>query len=115
VPAVAGTRRSDRALLDSGSVVTGGSSNPTPGRGRRMPEQMALGSGDPSWIGEYQLVSRLGEGGQGVVYLAAAPSGARVVVKLLRMEGLSNPVARSRLAREVNAARTVARFCTAQV
>jgi hypothetical protein len=76
---------------------------------------MGLGSGDPSWIGEYQLLSRLGEGGQGVVYLATAPSGARVVVKLLRMEGLSDPVARSRLAKEVNAARTVARFCTAQV
>ncbi|HEY6797156.1 MAG TPA: serine/threonine-protein kinase, partial [Kineosporiaceae bacterium] len=80
-----------------------------------MPEQMALGSADPSWMGEYRLIGRLGEGGQGVVYLATAPSGARVVVKLLRMEGLADPAARSRLAREVNAARTVARFCTAQV
>jgi Protein kinase domain len=80
-----------------------------------VPEQMALGSGDPSWIGEYRLISRLGEGGQGVVYLAEAPSGARVVVKLLRTEGLRDAAARARLAREVSAARTVARFCTAQV
>lgn len=80
-----------------------------------MPLQTALGPADPSRIGDYLLICRLGEGGQGVVYLAAAPSGARVVLKLLRTGAAGGPGARALLVREVNAARAVARFCTAQV
>jgi len=77
--------------------------------------QRELGSTDPGRIGAYRLTARLGEGGQGVVYLALGPDGEQVVVKLLRAAALRDPAARARLAREVNAARTVARFCTAQV
>jgi len=77
--------------------------------------QRELGSTDPGRIGAYRLTARLGEGGQGVVYLALGPDGEQVVVKLLRAAALRDPAARARLAREVSAARTVARFCTAQV
>ncbi|WP_327090594.1 protein kinase [Nonomuraea sp. NBC_01738] len=60
-------------------------------------------------VGPYRLLARLGEGGQGVVYLAEAPGGQRVAVKLLR------DAADHRLAKEIDAARRVEPFCVAQV
>jgi Protein kinase domain len=71
--------------------------------------------GDPEWLDVYQLVSRLGEGGQGTVYLAQPPSGQPVAVKLLRAEWTRDPVARARFAREVAAVGKVAPFCTARI
>ncbi|WP_189237178.1 hypothetical protein [Planomonospora parontospora] len=41
---------------------------------------------DPVRLGEYRLAGRLGEGGQGVVYLAHTPGGEPVAVKLLFRE-----------------------------
>nr|WP_062340466.1 serine/threonine-protein kinase [Herbidospora sakaeratensis] len=72
-----------------------------------------LEPGDPPVLGDHQLVGRLGEGGQGVVYEARSPSGERVAVKLLR--GGADPAIRRRLARELDSARRVAPFCTARV
>ncbi|MBT2232957.1 serine/threonine-protein kinase [Nonomuraea sp. NEAU-A123] len=66
---------------------------------------------DPGAVGPYRLVGRLGEGGQGVVYLAEAPSGGPVAVKVLQ-DGLAGD---DRFAKEVAAARRVEPFCIAQV
>ncbi|MFF5205936.1 protein kinase [Streptosporangium sp. NPDC000396] len=67
---------------------------------------------DPDRLGPYLLAGRLGEGGQGVVYLAHAPSGEPVAVKLLLR---SDPETRTRLSRELAALESVAPFCTARV
>ncbi|MFI9836531.1 serine/threonine protein kinase [Nonomuraea sp. NPDC051941] len=65
----------------------------------------------PEAIGPYRVVKQLGEGGQGVVYLATAPDGTRVAVKALH-EGLPGD---GRFAKEIAAARRVEPFCIAQV
>ncbi|WP_197038944.1 serine/threonine-protein kinase [Herbidospora cretacea] len=72
-----------------------------------------LEPGDPPVLGTFELVGRLGEGGQGIVYEARSSSGERVAVKLLR--GGADPAIRRRLARELESARRVAPFCTARV
>ncbi|MEV0830823.1 serine/threonine-protein kinase [Nonomuraea rubra] len=69
--------------------------------------------GDPEWVGHYRVLQQLGRGGQGSVYLAMAPNGVRVAVKVLH--DLVDEVARARFAREVEAARRVATFSTARV
>ncbi|MFI7416566.1 serine/threonine-protein kinase [Nonomuraea sp. NPDC049684] len=74
-----------------------------------------LGADDPRTLGPYELVARLGEGGQGVVYLGRDPAGRRVAVKLLHNGLLTDPGARARFLREVEIARRVARFSTAPV
>ncbi|KAA9381504.1 protein kinase [Microbispora cellulosiformans] len=74
-----------------------------------------LRTGDPAQVGPYRLVRRLGEGGMGVVYLGEAPDGTRVAVKLLHHTIAADPDFRRRFRREVEAAKRVARFCTAAV
>jgi predicted Ser/Thr protein kinase len=71
--------------------------------------------GDPERLGDYRLAGRIGQGGQGTVYLAQPPSGEPVAVKLLRAEWTRDTLARSRFAREVAAAERVAPFCTARI
>jgi serine/threonine protein kinase len=78
-----------------------------------MPEMLALRDTDPREVGGYRLLGRLGEGGQGVVYLAEGPTGSPAAVKLL--PPTTDPQVRSRFLKEVAAAQRVARFCTAQV
>ena len=78
-----------------------------------MPEMLALRDMDPRQVGGYRLLGRLGEGGQGVVYLAEGPTGSPAAVKLL--PPTTDPQVRSRFLKEVAAAQRVARFCTAQV
>ncbi|WP_119729129.1 serine/threonine-protein kinase [Thermomonospora amylolytica] len=73
---------------------------------------LPLEAGDPERIGAYRLTGRLGEGGQGVVYLGEAPDGRRVAVKVLKA---TSPAALTRFAREMEAAKRVAPFCTAAV
>jgi predicted Ser/Thr protein kinase len=55
----------------------------------------------PDRLGPYRLLERLGEGGMGVVYLAADHQQRRVAVKALRPAIAADPNARRRLAREV--------------
>ncbi|TDD17011.1 protein kinase domain-containing protein [Nonomuraea diastatica] len=76
-----------------------------------MPTAQPLRTGDPQRLGEYTLSGRLGEGGQGAVFLGTR-GGERYAVKLLH-----GPVGDERGAflREVELAKHVARFCTAQV
>ncbi|HEV2243536.1 MAG TPA: serine/threonine-protein kinase, partial [Streptosporangiaceae bacterium] len=52
-------------------------------------------------LGPYRLLERLGEGGMGVVYLAADSDHRKVAVKALRPVVAADPNARRRLAREV--------------
>ncbi len=78
-----------------------------------MPEMLALRDTDPREVGGYRLLGRLGEGGQGVVFLAEGPTGSSAAVKLL--PPTTDPQVRSRFLKEVAAAQRVARFCTAQV
>ncbi|MGN9839616.1 serine/threonine-protein kinase [Nonomuraea sp. H19] len=66
-------------------------------------------------MGEYTVAGRLGAGGQGIVYLATAPDGTKVALKLLRAELAGDAEASERFVREVALARRVASFCTAQV
>ena len=78
-----------------------------------MPEMLALRDTDPREVGGYRLLGRLGEGGQGVVFLAEGPAESPAAVKLL--PPTTDPQVRSRFLKEVAAAQRVARFCTAQV
>ena len=78
-----------------------------------MSDMLPLRDTDPREIGVYRLLGRLGEGGQGVVFLAASPAGGQVAVKLL--PPTTDPQVRSRFLKEIAAAQRVARFCTAQV
>src|SRR5215472_661090 len=75
-----------------------------------MPEMLPLRDTDPRVVGGYRLLGRLGEGGQGVVFLAGGPTGGPAAVKLL--PPTTDPQVRSRFLKEVAAAQRVARFCT---
>ncbi|MFI7124494.1 serine/threonine-protein kinase [Nonomuraea sp. NPDC050153] len=67
---------------------------------------------DPAALGAYRLAGRLGEGGQGVVYLAHSAVGEQVAIKLL---SAGDQQTRARLARELDALEGIASFCTARV
>ncbi|WP_433473321.1 WD40 repeat domain-containing serine/threonine protein kinase [Spirillospora sp. CA-142024] len=75
----------------------------------------ALRDGDPRRVGPYRLEGRLGAGGMGEVFLGVSSGGRRVAVKVVRAEHLGRPEFRVRFAREVEAARKVGGFYTAQV
>ncbi|WUI01900.1 serine/threonine protein kinase [Spirillospora sp. NBC_00431] len=75
----------------------------------------ALRDGDPRRLGPYRLEGRLGAGGMGEVFLGVSPGGRRVAVKVIRAEHSDRPEFRVRFAREVEAARKVGGFYTAQV
>ncbi|MBE3015638.1 protein kinase [Microbispora sp. NEAU-D428] len=70
---------------------------------------------DPVRLGSYRITGRMGEGGQGVVYLGEAESGDLVAVKLFHARLGQDAAARADFTREAELARRVARFCTAQV
>lgn len=76
-----------------------------------MSRLAALRAEDPRQLGSYRLVGRLGQGGQGVVYLAEQ----QVAVKLLHASVADDPVRRRRFLAEIEAVRRVAPFCTAQL
>jgi predicted Ser/Thr protein kinase len=74
-----------------------------------------LRPGDPRELGDYQLLGRLGEGGMGTVYLARGRDGRLVAVKVIRPEFSDEDEFRARFRSEVNRARQVPPFCTAEV
>jgi Protein kinase domain len=71
--------------------------------------------GDPSQIGPYQLLARMGAGGMGQVFQGRSPGGRKVAVKVIRAELAADPGFRARFAREVAAARRVSGVFTALV
>src|SRR5690606_27921321 len=58
-------------------------------------------------VGGYRLLTKIGEGGMGVVHLAQAPGGPRVALKVLRPHVVGDDEARARLAREVASLRLI--------
>ncbi|GAA4234241.1 serine/threonine protein kinase [Streptosporangium album] len=80
-----------------------------------MPDLASLRPGDPERVREYRLTGRLGEGGQGTVFLGVSPTGARAAVKLLRADLAQDEEALERFVREVSTTQRVAPFCTAAV
>jgi serine/threonine protein kinase len=74
-----------------------------------------LQADDPSQVGSFRLLGRLGEGGMGRVYLGTSPGGRKVAIKVVHLHHASDPEFRRRFAREVDAARLVGGFHTAAV
>ncbi|WP_131761683.1 serine/threonine-protein kinase, partial [Actinomadura fibrosa] len=74
----------------------------------------ALRPEDPAMLGGYELLGRVGEGGQGVVYLARWPGPAGTEVALKTPHVRPGEDARADLS-EITLVRQVARFCTARV
>ncbi|MET7910494.1 serine/threonine-protein kinase [Streptomyces avermitilis] len=57
--------------------------------------------GDPSRIGPYRIIGRLGAGGMGTVHAGVASDGMRVAVKVIHPEQAQDPEFRARFRREV--------------
>ncbi|MGW0474149.1 serine/threonine protein kinase [Streptomyces coeruleorubidus] len=58
-------------------------------------------AGDPSRIGPYRIIGRLGAGGMGTVHAGVAFDGTRVAVKVIHPEQAQEPEFRARFTREV--------------
>ncbi|MFD9001005.1 serine/threonine-protein kinase [Streptomyces sp. NPDC059582] len=84
-----------------------------------MAPQQNIGAGAeaelPEYAGHYQLESRLGSGGMGVVHLARSASGMKLAVKVVHAEFARDPEFRGRFRQEVAAARQVSGAFTASV
>src|SRR5579859_1257324 len=80
----------------------------------QSPAGRALEPGDPPRIGRFDLLGRLGEGGQGIVYLGRGPGPGedRVAVKVLRSSADADVLLR--LGRELDAVHQVQPFVTAR-
>ncbi|QPP07859.1 protein kinase [Streptomyces bathyalis] len=74
-----------------------------------------LEPGDPRSVGDYRLLSRLGAGGMGQVFLGMSPGGRRVAVKVVHRELVQQSEFHSRFRREVLANRLVSGAYTAPV
>ncbi|ACU69528.1 serine/threonine protein kinase [Catenulispora acidiphila DSM 44928] len=75
----------------------------------------ALKPEDPSRVGPFTPLARIGAGGMGRVYLARSRGGRPVAVKVIRAEYAEDERFRTRFRREVQAARTVDGMYTAPV
>jgi serine/threonine protein kinase len=80
-----------------------------------MSEPEPLSSSDPTALGSYSLLGRLGKGGQGVVYLGRDEHGDDYAVKVLNEHWSQDPELRRRFEKEVRAAQKVDAFCTAAI
>ncbi|WP_406130328.1 protein kinase domain-containing protein [Streptomyces sp. NBC_00989] len=76
---------------------------------------LPLDGSDPSHIGRYRLVGRLGEGGMGRVYLARSPGGRPAAVKVINDHLRHDEHALSRFRREVETLGTVRSAYTASL
>src|SRR5262245_51016327 len=74
-----------------------------------------LRSTDPRRLGSYELTARLGEGGQGIVYLGRTHDGREVAIKLLHVLPGDDHRARRRFTQELKATRKVDPLCTASI
>jgi serine/threonine protein kinase len=70
---------------------------------------------DFTTLGPYRLTGRLGAGGMGVVYLGLDPQDRYVAIKLVHARLAGDPEFRDRFRSEVERARQVPAFCTAEV
>lgn len=70
---------------------------------------------DPNRVGDYRLLSRIGGGAMGAVYLARSRGGRVVAIKVVRPELADDGEFRERFRREVAMARSVGGFWTAAV
>jgi serine/threonine protein kinase len=70
---------------------------------------------DPRRLGRYRLEARLGQGGMGTVYLGRGPEKRLVAIKVIKPELVYDEEFRGRFRSEVNRARQVPPFCTAEV
>lgn len=75
----------------------------------------ALRPNEAQEIGGYRLLGRLGEGGMGTVYLAETADGSQVALKIIRDHLLDREEFRLRFRGEVERAKNVPPFCTAEV
>ncbi|MCT2594691.1 serine/threonine-protein kinase [Streptomyces sp. N2-109] len=69
--------------------------------------ESSLGHDDPSSLGEYRLIARLGSGGMGTVYLGRSPGGRTVALKTMHADFAADPEFRTRFRLEVDAARVI--------
>jgi Protein kinase domain len=72
-------------------------------------------AGDPSRLGRYTLLGRLGHGGMGVVYLGRDEDGRMVAIKVIRPELAADPDYLARFRREVELGRKVNQRFVAEV
>ncbi|NRQ34455.1 protein kinase [Nonomuraea sp. NN258] len=72
-------------------------------------------AGEPREIEGHHLLGRLGDGGQGSVFLGKDAAGRHVAIKVLHARLLTNDRATRRFLRESATAAQVAGFCTAKV
>ncbi|GAA1667371.1 hypothetical protein GCM10009830_11350 [Glycomyces endophyticus] len=75
----------------------------------------SLAPGDPERIGPYRTIAELGRGAMGRVFLASAPDGRPVAVKLIAATLIEDEEFRARFRREVAASKQVAGAYTAAV
>ncbi|MFI1993534.1 serine/threonine-protein kinase [Actinoplanes sp. NPDC020271] len=76
---------------------------------------MPLRPGDETRLGQYELIGRLGEGGMGTVFQGRDPAGRLVAIKMVRPEFVHESEFRARFRSEVNRAKQVPPFSTAEV
>lgn len=76
---------------------------------------LPLLSHEPTVVGDYRLLARLGQGSMGAVYLGRSRGGRVVAVKVVRPDLAEDPQFRQRFHREVEMARAVGGFWTAAV
>ncbi|WP_060878481.1 serine/threonine-protein kinase [Streptomyces scabiei] len=74
-----------------------------------------LDAGEPTVVGPYRLLGRLGSGGMGRVYLGRSAGGRTVAVKIVHPHFALDEEFRARFRREVDAARRVGGSWTAPV
>lgn len=80
-----------------------------------MAQARPLEPEDPRRLGDYELVSRLGAGPHGVVYLGHSPAGGSVAAKLLPAADVDDPAVQARFLREFDRARQIVSLGTAAV